>query len=66
MNNDYEIVILKKMIKKELLKELYAKGLFEFSNINNIIKKIDEDIIKIKNMQNEVKDLKNITIKVLL
>ncbi len=61
MNNNLEYLILKKLIQKALLNELYNKGLVDFINTSNIITKLDEDISKLKNTH---KKYKNITVKV--
>ncbi len=55
---------MKKMIQKELLNVLYNKGLIDLININNIIKKLDEDIGRLKSEQEKNKDMKNIIVKI--
>lgn len=62
MDNNPETLIAKKMIQKELLNELVSKGLIDFVNTSNIIKKLDEDINKLKELQD--KDVKNIIVKI--
>lgn len=52
------------MIQKELLNELCSKGLIDFTNTSNIIKKLDEDINKLKELQEKDKDVKNIIVKI--
>ena len=65
MDNNPETLIAKKMIQKELLNELCSKGLIDFTNISNIIKKLDEeDIRKLKELQEKDKDVKNIIVKI--
>ena len=64
MNNNPEALIVKKTIQKELLNELVNKGLIDFINTSSVIKKLDEDIIKLKKEQENNKDVKNITIKI--
>ncbi len=66
MNNNSESLIFKKIIQKELLNELYSKGLIDFANTSNIIKKLDEDIEKLKELQEKDKDVKNIIVKILV
>ena len=51
MDNSLEALITKKIIQKELLNELCSKGLIDFTNTSNIIKKLDEDISKLKKLQ---------------
>lgn len=64
MNNYYLINIVKKIIQKELLNELYSHDLFDFANISNISKKLDEDINKLKKIQETDKNISNIIIKI--
>lgn len=64
MNNNTETLIAKKTIQKELLNELCSKGLIDFANTSNIIKKLDEDINKLKEIQEKDKDVKNIIVKI--
>ena len=62
MDNNHETLIAKKLIQKELLNELVSKGLIDFVNTSNIIKKLDENINKLKELQD--KDVKNIIVKI--
>ncbi|MCI5703325.1 MAG: hypothetical protein MR265_05015 [Erysipelotrichaceae bacterium] len=64
MDNNPGTLIVKKMIQKELLNELCGKGLIDFTNTSNIIKKLDEDINKLKELQEKDKDVKNIIVKI--
>ncbi len=64
MDNNPETLITKKIIQKELLNELWNKGLIDFVNINNITKKLDEDINKLKKLQEKDENIKNIIVKV--
>ena len=64
MNNNFEILIIKKIIQKELLNELCCKGVIDFVNSSNIIKKLENDLSKLKNLQENYKDMKNIIIKI--
>ncbi len=64
MDNNPETLIAKKMIQKELLNELCSKGLIDFSNTSSVIKKLDEDINKLKELQEKDKDVKNIIVKI--
>ena len=64
MDNNPENLIAKKLIQKELLNELCSKGLIDFANTSNIIKKLDEDINKLKELQEKDKDVKNIIVKI--
>lgn len=64
MDNNPENLIAKKLIQKELLNELCDKGLIDFANTCNIIKRLDEDINKLKESQEKDKDVKNIIVKI--
>ena len=64
MNNSLETQIIKKMIQKELLNELCSKGLIDFANTSSVIKKLEEDINKLKKLQEKDKDVKNIIVKI--
>ena len=66
MDNNPETLIAKKMIQKKLLNELCGKGLIDFTNTSNIIRKLDEDVSKLKELQKKNGDLKNIMIKILV
>ena len=52
------------MIQKELLNELCSKGLIDFANTSSVIKKLEEDINKLKKLQEKDKDVKNIIVKI--
>lgn len=64
MDNSLETLITKKIIQKELLNELCNKGLINFTNTSSVIKKLDEDISKLKKLQENDKDIKNIIVKI--
>lgn len=64
MNNTPEFLIAKKMIQKELLNELYSKGVIAFTNTSNFIKKLDDDIWKLKEVQEKHKNLKHLIVKI--
>lgn len=64
MDNNHETLIAKKLIQKELLNELCNKGLIDFINTSNIIKKLDEDINKLKELREKDKNVKNIIVKI--
>ena len=64
MDNNTEILIVKKVIQKELLNELERIGLIDFANKSNIVAKLDEDINKLKKLQEKDKDIKNIIVKI--
>lgn len=64
MDNSPDALIAKKIIQKELLNELCNKGLIDFANTSNIIKKLEDDINKLKKSQENYKDIKNIILKI--
>lgn len=64
MDNNSGTQIVKKIIQKELLNELCCKGVIDFVNASNIIKKLDEDISKLKMLQENNKNMKNIIVKI--
>ena len=64
MDNSPDALIAKKIIQKELLNELCNKGLIDFANTSNIIKKLEDDINKLKKLQENYKDIKNIILKI--
>lgn len=65
MNNIPSIAIAKKVIQKAIINELCQKNVVDFYQYNNIIKKIDEDILKLetKVVKNENS---NIVVKILI
>lgn len=65
MNNIPSIAIAKKVIQKAIINELCQKDVVDFYQYNNIIKKIDEDILKLetKVVKNENS---NIVVKILI
>lgn len=54
MNKNLSIIIAEKEIEKSIINELFEKNIIDFYQCNSIIKKLEEDIIKIKlNIENE-------------
>lgn len=49
MNNNYSLEIAKKEIEKAIINELSKKNIIDICQCNNMIKKIDEEIVKYKN-----------------
>lgn len=64
MDNNFETLIMKKIIQKELLNELCNKGLIDLINTSNIIKNLDENISKLKKLQEKNENMKNIIVKI--
>lgn len=54
MNKNLSIIMAEKEIEKSIINELFEKNIIDFYQCNSIIKKLEEDIIKIKlNIDNE-------------
>lgn len=49
MNYKYSVEIAKKEIEKSIIDELSKKNIIDICQSNNMIKKIDEEIVKCKN-----------------
>ena len=64
MDNNSGTQIITKIIQKELLNELCNKGLIDLINTSNIIKNLDENISKLKMLQGNNKNMKNIIVKI--
>ena len=64
MHNTTDFHIIKKLIQKELVNEMYNKGLIDFINASNIIKQIDKNINYLKKTEDNKANIKNIEIKV--
>ena len=64
MYNNFEVLIMKKIIQKELINELYNRGLIELGNTSNIIKKLDDDIINLKNKFEKQGSMTNVIVKI--
>ena len=60
-----EIALIKKIIQKELLNEMYKKDIIDFLQYNMITKKLESDISKLKNSFEE-SAMPNMTFKVLI
>ena len=63
MNNNISIDIAKKEIKKAILDELCKKDIINFYQYNSIIKKLNEDILKLET-KDEPKNNSNMIIKI--
>lgn len=64
MENNLGVLILKKIIQVGLLNELCNKDLIDLKNTSSIIKKLEEDISKLRKNQENDKDMKNIIVNV--
>ena len=64
MNKNPSIDIAKKETEKAIINELCKKGVIDFSQCNNIIKKLDEDIIKLENKLEKNENMTNMIVKI--
>lgn len=64
MNNSPSIDIAKKVIQKAIISELCKKDVIDFCQYNTIIKKIDEDILKLETKLSGEQEKNNIVIKI--
>lgn len=64
MNKNPSIDIAKKEMEKAIINELCKKGVIDFSQCNNIIKKLDEDIIKLENKLEKNENMTNMIVKI--
>ena len=64
MTNNPSIYIAKKEIEKAIINELHKKGVIDFSKCNDIVKKIDEDIIKLEKKLEIKEDMTKMIVKI--
>jgi len=64
LDNNPSIEIAKKEIEKAIINELCKKGVIDFCQCNNIIKKLDEDIIKLGDKLNIKEDMTKMIVKI--
>lgn len=66
MNQCYSIDVAKKILEKAIINELYKKGVIDFYQCNSIIKRLDEDIMKIEIKDEKTNKIKkeNMTVKI--
>lgn len=64
MNNNSSIDISIRQIEKAIIGELFKKELITFVEYNNIIQKLDEDIIRLENKLDKKEELTNIIVKI--
>ena len=64
MNNNPSIDLAKKEIQKAIIKKKKKKGVIDFSQCNSIIKKLDEDIIKLDSKFEKKEDMTNMIVKI--
>ena len=64
MYNSTSILFAKKIIQKAIINELCKKDVIDFYQCTTIIKKIDEDILKLETKLPEKKETNNIVVKI--
>ena len=64
LNNNPSIDIAKKEMQKVIINELYKKGVIDFFQCNSIIKKLDEDIIKLDSKFEKKEDMSNMIVNI--
>lgn len=64
MNNSFSIEIIKKSIEKVIVNELFKKNIMDLSQLNNITRRLDEDIIKLEDKLKTSEDMVNMVIKI--
>ena len=64
LDNNPSVDIAKKEIEKAIINELCKKGVIDFCHCNNIIKKLDEDIIKLGDKLNIKEDMTKMIVKI--
>ncbi len=64
MNYKYSIKIAKKEIEKAIVDELFKKNIIDICQCNNIVKKIDEDIVKYKNKIKNTEGEEKLVVKI--
>ena len=64
MNNNPSIDLAKKEIQKAIINELCKKAVIDCSRCNSIIKKLDEDIIKLDSKFEKKEDMTNMIVKI--
>lgn len=53
MKDNNSIIIMKKKMQRNVVEELFKKNIINFEMSNQIIKKIDSDILKLSNDEDE-------------
>jgi len=64
LDNNPSVNIAKKEIQKAIINELCKKGVIDFCQCNTIIKKLDEDIIKLEKNFEKKEDMTNMIVKI--
>lgn len=64
MDNNPSVNIAKKEIQKAIINELCKKGVIDFCQCNTIIKKLDEDIIKLEKNFEKKENMTNMIVKI--
>lgn len=53
MKDNNSIIIMKRKMQRNVVEELFKKNIINFEMSNQIIKKIDSDILKLSNDEDE-------------
>lgn len=64
MNNNYSLEIAKKEIEKAIINELSKKNIIDICQSNNMIKKIDEEIVKYKSKMENISEGEKLVVKI--
>lgn len=64
MNNSFSIEIIKESIEKVIVNELFKKNIIDLSQLNNITRRLDEDIIKLEDKLKTSEDMVNMVVKI--
>ena len=64
MNFKYSVEIAKKEIEKAIINELSRKNIIDICQCNNIIKKIDDEIVKYKNKIENIEGKEKLVVKI--
>jgi len=64
LDNNPSVNIAKKEIQKAIINELCKKGVIDFCKCKTIIKKLDEDIIKLEKNFEKKEDMTNMIVKI--
>ncbi len=64
MNNSFSIEIIKESIEKAIVNELFKKNIIDLSQLNNITRRLDEDIIKLEDKLKTSEDMVNMVVKI--
>ena len=64
LQSTISVDIAKKELQKAIVNELWKKGVIDFCECNNIVKKLDEDIMKFENKLDKKENDRNMVVKI--